>query len=127
NLLKNIVYTRNNDPVRVEEYATSLKEGIEQSELIQSKSSSDKFDEERLHELVTRWVHQMDNEYGGSNRAPKFPLPNNYRFLLRYAHRYSDERIKNQAILTLDKMAQGGIYDQIGGGFSRYAVDRVWK
>jgi len=127
NVLKSLVHTMENDPGRVEEYANTLKEGIEQSELIEIKSEQKNFDEERLHELVTRWKHQFDDDDGGSNRAPKFPLPNNYRFLLRYALKYDDQRVKQHTLLTLDKMAHGGIYDQLGGGFSRYSVDMIWK
>ena len=59
--------------------------------------------------------------------APKFPMPNNYEFLLKYAAIVSDERAKEAVMTTLNKMAQGGIYDQVGGGFSRYSVDDVWK
>ncbi len=127
NVLKSLVYTMQNDPNKVEEYAQTLKEGIEQSELIEVRSDQKIFDEERLHELVTRWKHQFDDENGGPNRAPKFPLPNNYRFLLRYAMKYDDQRVKQHTLLTLDKMAHGGIFDQLGGGFSRYSVDMIWK
>lgn len=127
NILKSLVHTMQNDPDKVEEYAQTLKEGITQSELIEVKSDYQNFDEERLHELVTRWKHQFDDEEGGPNRAPKFPLPNNYRFLLRYALKYEDRRVKEHTLLTLNKMAHGGIYDQLGGGFSRYSVDMIWK
>ena len=127
NVLKSLVFTQKNDPDKIEEYANSLKEGIAQSELIDTKVSGVSFEEERLHEMVTRWIHQFDLENGGPNRAPKFPLPNNYQFLLRYALKYNDERVKKHVFQTLDKMAQGGIYDQVGGGFARYAVDMIWK
>lgn len=126
-VLRSLVHTYTTDPQRVEEYARTLKEGIEQSELIEVKTTVSQFEEERLHELVTRWKHQFDDDEGGANRAPKFPLPNNYRFLLRYAMKYEDPRVKRHALLTLTKMAQGGIYDQIGGGFARYSVDTLWK
>ena len=58
--------------------------------------------------------------------APKFPMPNNWQFLMRYAHLMHDEKVSQQVKLTLHKMAYGGIYDHVGGGFARYAVDGVW-
>ena len=54
-------------------------------------------------------------------------MPNNYEFLLRYYHATKDESVLKQAQLTLDKMAFGGIYDQLGGGFARYSTDGLWK
>ncbi|MEZ5174491.1 MAG: hypothetical protein R2850_13545 [Bacteroidia bacterium] len=64
-----------------------------------------------------------DHEEGGLNRAPKFPLPNNYQFLLRYGHLFNDVGVLNYVHLTLIKMVYGGIYDQIGSGFARYSTD----
>jgi uncharacterized protein YyaL (SSP411 family) len=66
-------------------------------------------------------------EYGGPNRAPKFPLPNNYSFLLKYAYLKGDKELLNYVELTLQKMACGGIYDQLQGGFARYSTDIYWK
>ncbi|MNX99442.1 hypothetical protein D3C86_1318880 [compost metagenome] len=63
---------------------------------------------------------------GGYNRAPKFPLPNNWQFMLRYSHLMEDDATHVSALLTLEKMAMGGIYDHIGGGFARYSVDGNW-
>jgi uncharacterized protein YyaL (SSP411 family) len=64
---------------------------------------------------------------GGGNRAPKFPMPGNYLFLLRYHHLTRNVESLQQVRLTLDKMAHGGIYDQLGGGFARYSTDSLWK
>ncbi len=69
---------------------------------------------------------RFDKQKGGLGQAPKFPMPSNYTFLLRYNHNTSDQTALNQVHLTLREMAYGGIYDQIGGGFSRYAVDADW-
>src|SRR6185436_165995 len=70
---------------------------------------------------------QFDLEEGGPNRAPKFPMPNNYEFLLHYAVAEKDDALKQYVLMTLDKMAFGGIYDQVGGGFARYSTDTLWK
>ncbi len=80
-----------------------------------------------LRGLVGPWKDQFDRREGGANRAPKFPLPNNWQFLLRYARAAGDEEILAQVRLTLDKMAFGGIYDHLGGGFARYSTDGLWK
>ena len=63
---------------------------------------------------------------GGFGSAPKFPSPSQPRFLLRYGTHYSDDEAVKMVLHTCDKMAAGGIYDQLGGGFSRYSVDAHW-
>ena len=126
-ILKSLVHTKEQDPERVLEYAQKLQEGIAQSELIDIPQEIGQFSDEKLHELVLRWSRQFDNLEGGMNKAPKFPMPNNYSFLLSYAKKFDSEKVSNHAHLTLQKMALGGIYDQIGGGFARYSVDMIWK
>jgi uncharacterized protein YyaL (SSP411 family) len=69
---------------------------------------------------------RFDRERGGTNRAPKFPMPSIWRFLLRAHHISGSQNILNQINLTLREMAWGGIYDQVGGGFARYSVDAEW-
>jgi uncharacterized protein YyaL (SSP411 family) len=68
----------------------------------------------------------FDKENGGFGLAPKFPQPMALEFLLRYFHRTRDEAALEMVDFTLEKMARGGIYDQLGGGFHRYATDRSW-
>ncbi len=126
-ILNSLVYTKEQDPERVLEYAQKLQEGIAQSELIDVPQEIGQFSDEKLHEMVLRWSRQFDSLEGGMNRAPKFPMPNNYSFLLSYAKKFDSEKVANHAHLTLQKMALGGIYDQIGGGFARYSVDMIWK
>ncbi len=67
-----------------------------------------------------------DPVYGGLKGEPKFPLSYQLEFLLSYARKKADSRALFLAELTLDQMARGGIYDQLGGGFSRYSVDERW-
>ncbi|HKP51725.1 MAG TPA: thioredoxin domain-containing protein [Chloroflexia bacterium] len=69
---------------------------------------------------------QIDRVQGGTQGAPKFPQPMALEFMLRYYHRTGDRNILALAELTLEKMARGGIYDQLGGGFHRYSVDDRW-
>jgi uncharacterized protein YyaL (SSP411 family) len=69
---------------------------------------------------------RFDRERGGTNHAPKFPMPNIWRFLLRTYHITGSQQMLNQVNLTLREMAWGGIYDQVGGGWARYSVDAEW-
>ena len=71
-------------------------------------------------------IGQFDDERGGVGLQPKFPQPMTYEFLLRYHQRTQDPEALEMVELTLDKMAAGGIYDQIGGGFHRYSTDTYW-
>lgn len=126
-ILRSLEHTYRNKPEEVIDYANKLQEGVQQSEWIQSPEPKQAFHKEKLDELVLRWSHQFDQREGGSSRAPKFPLPSNYEFLLRYAVSEENPKIMQHVWLTLDKMALGGIYDQVGGGFARYSVDVLWK
>ena len=80
-----------------------------------------------LTDAVSGWKNRMDHQRGGPDKAPKFPLPVNYRFLLNYGVLRSDGEVINHTQLTLDRMALGGIYDQVEGGFARYSTDAEWK
>ncbi len=68
----------------------------------------------------------FDDTHGGIGMQPKFPQPMTYEFLLRYHARTGDPEALEMVQLTLDRMAEGGIYDQIGGGFHRYSTDAFW-
>ncbi|MDH5605153.1 MAG: thioredoxin domain-containing protein, partial [Cyclobacteriaceae bacterium] len=68
----------------------------------------------------------FDTARGGLNKAPKFPMPTNWLFLLRYYELTRDQTALEQIILTLDQIAYGGIHDHIGGGFARYSTDVKW-
>jgi uncharacterized protein YyaL (SSP411 family) len=75
---------------------------------------------------MSYYAEVFDDREGGVRRAPKFPSSMNVRFLLRYWKRAGDEDALRMATLTLTKMALGGIYDQVGGGFHRYSTDASW-
>ena len=81
---------------------------------------------EILSSAAIALARQFDGEHGGFGRAPKFPQPSVLEFLLRHHRTTGDDRSARMVKLTLDKMAAGGMYDQIGGGFHRYAVDAIW-
>jgi len=126
-ILEKLNETYEQDSAKVTEYADKLTNGIQATELITTKAEVRQFSVDRLHETVQNWKLNLDNFRGGPNRAPKFPLPNNYEFLMHYAYIFNDSTLMEQVELTLEQMAYGGIYDQVGGGFSRYSVDAEWK
>ncbi len=79
-----------------------------------------------LDEAFSALHKGFDARYGGFGDAPKFPQPMVLEFLLRYSHRTGRSSPLEMVEITLQKMAYGGIYDQIGGGFHRYSVDEHW-
>jgi len=79
-----------------------------------------------LGEAVRALLASLDARYGGFGSAPKFPHPTDLELLLREHARTGEEALRNAVVLTLEKMAEGGIYDQLGGGFCRYSVDAKW-
>lgn len=126
-ILTSIHHTFKNDLEKALEYAGNLHEGIIQSDLIENAQQIPLFEAERLHELIVRWSRNFDRMEGGDSRAPKFPLPSNYELLLQYGVRFDHENVLKHVALSLDKMALGGIYDQIGRRFfkvfGRYALE----
>ncbi len=79
-----------------------------------------------MDQMYDKLAARFDREHGGMNKAPKFPMPAIYYFLLRYYQITQRVDVFEQIKLTLDRMAMGGIYDQAGGGFARYSVDAEW-
>ncbi len=126
NILLNLSKLWATEPDKATKYAERLTEGLQQAELIHTSSEEVIFTEEHLTEIVTPWKRSFDLLQGGYNRAPKFPLPNNWLFLLRYSFLKADEATMLAVTNTLEAMAMGGIYDHIGGGFARYSVDDKW-
>jgi uncharacterized protein YyaL (SSP411 family) len=109
------------------EYAEKLKDGIDQYSLLPHSGKEQKLDLIQLPELLKKWQGYFDTKNGGTKGAPKFMLPNNWQFLLRVGTQFQDKNIQEQVALTLQKMAFGGLYDQVGGGFARYSTDEIWK
>ncbi len=116
-----------NDRKKVLDFAEKLSNGIRQVEMVVKNPNQADFSWKDVNNMVSPWSERFDNSEGGSNGAPKFPMPNAYNFLLRYAHLSDNKEVLEHIELTLNKMAFGGIYDQIGGGFARYSTDRSWK
>jgi uncharacterized protein YyaL (SSP411 family) len=113
-------------PETVIEYAEKLTEGVKQSGLVTLNTDESSFTKDYVHETVKKWGIYFDDDLGGMNKAPKFPMPNNYHFLLRNAYQNNNDTLKTYVNNTLTKIALGGIFDHVGGGFSRYSVDTKW-
>ncbi len=79
-----------------------------------------------VHHGAAAMMRSFDHVHGGFGSAPKFPHPMDLRLLAHVWHRNRDEQTLHVITLTLDKMAAGGIYDQLGGGFHRYSTDERW-
>lgn len=84
------------------------------------------FSAAELDTMFENAIKTADPVHGGFGRAPKFPQTFTIRFLLHYYHYTANEKALKQACLSLDKMIDGGINDQLGGGFARYSTDEVW-
>ncbi len=108
------------------DYAKRLTAGIQQSEQLPVSRVPEAYSAQDLEAIVTPWKRLFDKNEGGHTRVPKFPLPNNWLFLLRYGVLAKDEALVDHVHFTLKKIASGGIYDHIGGGFARYSVDGRW-
>ncbi len=126
-VLRQIAHLYEREYPKVLSYSQNLENGIKQSEQVVKVQIEGDFKQSDLEQILSNWVNHLDDEEGGPDRVPKFPLPNNYKFLMRYAYVEQDNIIDEHIKLTLNKMANGGIYDQLGGGFARYSTDREWK
>ncbi len=96
------------------------------NQFLQNKNNDDIFKEENLHLISQNILQAADTEWGGFGKAPKFPQTFSIQFLLRHFYFTGNEDAVKQALLSLDKMIGGGIYDQLGGGFARYSTDEKW-
>ena len=114
------------DPDKARDYALKLVEGIKGSELIAMNTDKPDFKNSEVSNALKLWQGQLDYKEGGIIGGPKFPMPAALQFLLRYGFQNNDKKVQEYVQTTLTKMANGGIYDPVGGGFSRYSTDAKW-
>jgi len=126
-VLMNLAEMYRKDKSRILEYAQQLTDGVNKHDGLPTQLVPEGQFNEVADSCVQKWKPLFDSKEGGPARAPKFPLPNNYLYLIAYAERTNDNYLKEHIKLTLKKMAFGGIYDHLGGGFCRYSVDDQWK
>ncbi len=123
---KNVLKTFSNDPLNFLEVAKDLSESLSPANIL-PKNEDCSFSEKDIHIIVEPWKRKFDKKNGGTLSPPKYPLASGKEFLLEYAYHYNDMDVLNHVKLTLDKMANGAIYDHLNGGFFRYAKDAAWR
>jgi uncharacterized protein YyaL (SSP411 family) len=126
-ILEGLNQTWTSDRQKVMGYADELMAGLQQDGPLVPDVGSERVLRTSLAESVQAWRNGFDHRDGGMDHSPKFPMPTNYQFLLRYGALSGDSELVEHVHLTLKKMALGGIYDQVGGGFARYSTDHFWK
>ena len=110
-------------PKDVEKAADNFMQNLDK---LESPSIVSKIDKSVLDEAAVNLLQIADTVYGGFGQAPKFPNAANLSFMLRYSKLSGISKFQEFALKTLKKMAKGGIFDQIGGGFHRYSTDARW-
>lgn len=127
-LLTNIHTAYTNKRSEINASADELADALAVSELLKYKLKANEvsYDAQYLETFYKSLEQKFDTARGGFNRAPKFPMPVNWKFLLAYADVTENDSAREQVFRTLNAMAAGGIFDQIGGGFARYSTDADW-
>ncbi len=125
-ILLNLSESYKLDKTKFKETADNIEKGIKKSEFDFNDIEESDFDFNKISDAVNRIRPSFDEKNGGMNYSPKFPMPVFWNFLTEYTFYTEDKDIKKQLELTLNKIAEGGIYDQLGGGFSRYSTDAKW-
>ncbi len=124
NALEQLQELYEQQPEKMLDYAERLQLGLQQLSLLPEPEQL--ANDQTIDLLVEKWKKSFDHEFGGLARAPKFMMPSNYDFLMRYAFEKNDAALQEYVDLTLTRMAWGGLFDTVDGGFSRYSVDMRW-
>lgn len=114
------------DRKTIENAAQQLTQGIAQLSQIALNTQPSEYTINQLNTSFNKTKSDIDFDQGGLKNAPKFPMPATWDFLLQYHAKTGDSDALNAVHKTLEKMALGGIYDQLGGGFARYSTDENW-
>jgi uncharacterized protein YyaL (SSP411 family) len=115
-----------NEPQKLEEQAENVSKGIREIEHLPKNIHPVSFNENDLNKMFFLFQKRIDFEHGGTKGGMKFAMPSIWEFLLEYYYFTKNKEALNAVEITLNHMARGGIYDQVGGGFSRYATDSKW-
>jgi uncharacterized protein YyaL (SSP411 family) len=126
-VLKQLSDLYKTEHAKVVKQAEALTEGIKRQEIITLPGDATRnYSKATYQGIFNNWQSMIDRNKGGLKKAPKFPLPAGWEFLLQYHYLTKNEQALKAVTTTLDEMAKGGIYDQIGGGFARYSTDTRW-
>jgi uncharacterized protein YyaL (SSP411 family) len=110
----------------LESQAENLTAHLTNANAFGMTASKDRFNASDLELIAENILKQADTQHGGFGAAPKFPQTFTIQYLLRHYHYTKNEEALKQALLSIDMMIYGGIYDQLGGGFARYSTDAEW-
>lgn len=114
------------EPKQLYEYAYRLEQGLQQLDLVDLPEDQKDYSQELFIPMLEKWKRFLDFTHGGSSGAPKFMMPSNLDFLMRWAFQNQNRELSNYVQVSLDKISFGGTYDPVEGGFSRYSVDARW-
>ena len=127
-LLSHFVKLAINEPDKLYQQANQIEEGLKMMDNIYKPINEPKeFTSNILDDIWRHWLPKIDFTWGGRAGAPKFMMPNNLIYLSKYYSISKEDRALEAINISLEKMALGGIFDQIGGGFARYSTDAFWK
>jgi hypothetical protein len=127
NMLAYFVDLQKKQPEALEKSAAQVTQGIHITESVTENKSAGDFSVADLDKAFETWKPNIDFTRGGENRAPKFPMPAAWQYLLHYHYLTNHKEALQAATVTLDQMALGGIYDHLQGGFARYSTDADWQ
>ncbi len=125
-MLEYFVDANKKNPSQLVKQAEEITKGIHSVENLSFKAADKTFTANDLDKQFDSMKTGIDFKKGGPNRAPKFPMPSNWEYLLQYNYFSKNEEALKAVSATLDNMAFGGIYDQLSGGFARYSTDANW-
>lgn len=114
------------EPDKMKEYADQLVRGVSDIGLAMPSDTTPPLSGASVDSLARIMMDRTDPMNGGRNGSPKFPMPNNWQFLMHYAFDRGNPKAKRLVLTTMDKMMNGGLYDPIEGGFARYSTDSIW-
>jgi hypothetical protein len=115
------------EPEKLTHQAEQITKGLHSVEHISLNEKEHILEISIEDNIWENWKDKIDVDWGGRMGAPKFAMPSNYAYLLRYYKRTQNINVGSYIKTTLKRMAFGGIHDIIGGGFARYSVDAYWK
>ena len=128
NLLNSIAEAFENNRDKINESAEAFTENLRQRESVKYKleATDHQLTADEISQSFEMLKASFDTTYGGINKSPKFPMPAVWHYLSIYYNKEKDQQALDHLLFTLGKIADGGIYDHIGGGFARYSTDEEW-
>jgi uncharacterized protein YyaL (SSP411 family) len=128
NLLTNVSEAFQNNRAKIDESAEGFTKNLQlkESEKYKLEGDNHRLSKSEMDEAYNNLAIKFDKLDGGIQKSPKFPMPSVWQFLATYHYLTNNQDALNHLLFTLEKIANGGIYDHIGGGFARYSTDSEW-